>query len=163
MQSRLVKAQNNINSKQSASKIGLCGWSLRCWGTRYCCFCAICGAPRAHTPDLRTERIAQHLFTTPNSPPPSMSDRESDTGSDLLGTLTVSEDFVPSRTQKQASTNAVDFDGLLQESPLKLHEDLANGNGGQAWPAGFVLAKYLLRKKRDELKHCSMFVGVCLH
>ncbi|RMY62766.1 hypothetical protein D0864_12760 [Hortaea werneckii] len=67
----------------------------------------------------------------------------------------ISEDLVSSRTQKQAGTGEVDFDGLLQ-TPLKLHEDLAKGNGGQAWPAGRVLAKYLLRKKRDELKRSTM-------
>ncbi|RMZ30216.1 hypothetical protein D0859_05706 [Hortaea werneckii] len=67
----------------------------------------------------------------------------------------ISEDLVSSRTQKQAGTGEVDFDGLLQTT-LKLHEDLAKGNGGQAWPAGRVLAKYLLRKKRDELKRSTM-------
>ncbi|KAI7177112.1 S-adenosyl-L-methionine-dependent methyltransferase [Hortaea werneckii] len=67
----------------------------------------------------------------------------------------ISEDLVQSRTQKQAGTGEIDFDGLLQ-TPLKLHEDLAKGNGGQAWPAGRVLAKYLLRKKRDELKRSTM-------
>ncbi|KAI7233492.1 S-adenosyl-L-methionine-dependent methyltransferase [Hortaea werneckii] len=67
----------------------------------------------------------------------------------------ISEDLVQSRTQKQAGTGEVDFDGLLQ-TPLKLHEDLAKGNGGQAWPAGRVLAKYLLRKKRDGLKRSTM-------
>ncbi|KAI6789094.1 S-adenosyl-L-methionine-dependent methyltransferase [Hortaea werneckii] len=67
----------------------------------------------------------------------------------------ISEDLVSSRTQKQAGTGDVDFDGLLQ-TPLKLHEDLAKGNGGQAWPAGRVLAKYLLRKKKDELKRSTM-------
>ncbi|KAI7609460.1 S-adenosyl-L-methionine-dependent methyltransferase [Hortaea werneckii] len=67
----------------------------------------------------------------------------------------ISEDLVSSRTQKQAGTGEVDFDGLLQ-TPLKLHEDLAKGNGGQAWPAGRVLAKYLLRKKKDELKRSTM-------
>ncbi|RPA95591.1 hypothetical protein L873DRAFT_1697667 [Choiromyces venosus 120613-1] len=37
------------------------------------------------------------------------------------------------------------FDGLLS-SPVKLHEDLAKGCGGQIWPAGETLAKYLLRR-----------------
>jgi len=91
-----------------------------------------------------------------------MSDHETEVDAEALGAFAVSEEFVQSRTHKQAATNSVDFDGLLQDSPLKLHEDLAKGNGGQAWPAGFVLAKYLLRKKRDELKHCSMFVGLRL-
>ncbi|KAG0136731.1 putative methyltransferase-domain-containing protein [Tuber indicum] len=37
------------------------------------------------------------------------------------------------------------FNGLLS-SPIKLHEDLAKGCGGQIWPAGETLAKYLLRR-----------------
>lgn len=69
----------------------------------------------------------------------------------------MSEDFVESPTHRAAGTSNIDFDGLLQPS-LKLHENLANGNGGQAWPAGIVLAKYLLRTKRDDLKNCSMSV-----
>ena len=88
-----------------------------------------------------------------------MSDDE--TASNPFGGFAISEDLVQSRTQKQAGTGEVDFDGLLQ-TPLKLHEDLAKGNGGQAWPAGRVLAKYLLRRKRDELKRSTMFVGRCI-
>ncbi|KAF2769664.1 hypothetical protein EJ03DRAFT_256640, partial [Teratosphaeria nubilosa] len=80
-----------------------------------------------------------------------MSDTEAD-----ADVFNVSEDLVCSPTHKQASTGEVDFDGLLKDRPLKLHQDLAKGNGGQAWPAGHVLAKYLLRKKRDELKTCSI-------
>jgi len=58
--------------------------------------------------------------------------------------LVISEDLVESRQHKQAGTTTVDFDGLLT-TPLKLHEDLTNGCGGQLWPAGMVLAKYMLR------------------
>ena len=72
-------------------------------------------------------------------------------------TFAVSEDFVQSPNHKAPETSTIDFDGLLQPS-LKLHQDLANGNGGQAWPAGVVLAKYLLRMKRDDLKNASMSV-----
>ncbi|KAH9811154.1 S-adenosyl-L-methionine-dependent protein-lysine N- methyltransferase [Teratosphaeria destructans] len=82
-----------------------------------------------------------------------MSDTEA--GADVF---TISEDLVCSPAHKQASTGEVDFDGLLEDRPLKLHQDLAKGNGGQAWPAGHVLARYLLRKKREELKKCSMFL-----
>ena len=71
----------------------------------------------------------------------------------------ISEDLVSSPIHKHATTLEVDFDGLLSDRPLRLHEDLSKGNGGQTWPAGHVLAKYLLRRKRDEMKHCSMFVG----
>lgn len=67
------------------------------------------------------------------------------------------EDLVQSPTHQTASTTTYDFDGLL-ESPLVLHQDLRNGNGGQVWPAGMILASYLLRRKRDELRQASMFV-----
>ena len=76
---------------------------------------------------------------------------ESDTERDF----TISEDFVQSPTHKAPETATIDFDGLLQPG-LKLHQNLAAGNGGQAWPAGMVLAKYLLRKRRDELRNCSV-------
>ncbi|KAF2673725.1 hypothetical protein BT63DRAFT_367821 [Microthyrium microscopicum] len=56
-----------------------------------------------------------------------------------------SEDLVELPQIKQAGTAALDFDGLLSEE-LKLHEDLTNGCGGQLWPAGMVLSKYMLRK-----------------
>lgn len=71
--------------------------------------------------------------------------------------LAISEDLVQSPTHQAPSTGTLDFDGLLQPA-LQLHQDLANGVGGQAWPAGIVLAKYLLRRKRDELKSASMSV-----
>ena len=69
----------------------------------------------------------------------------------------IPEEFVESPVHRAAGTSSIDFDGLL-EPGLKLHENLANGNGGQAWPAGMVLAKYLLRTKRDDLKHGTMSV-----
>ncbi|KAI5359992.1 Putative lysine methyltransferase, S-adenosyl-L-methionine-dependent methyltransferase [Septoria linicola] len=69
----------------------------------------------------------------------------------------LSEDLVISPTHKPKQTNAVDFDGLLTP-PLVLHEDLAKGNGGQAWPAGMILTKYILRKKQDSMKNASSIV-----
>ncbi|KAK4496319.1 hypothetical protein PRZ48_012299 [Zasmidium cellare] len=82
----------------------------------------------------------------------SLSDSESekDAANGLL-----SQDLVQSPTHKAASTKAVDFGGLLTP-PLVLHEDLTSGNGGQAWPAGMILGKYLLRRKRDELQNSSI-------
>lgn len=71
--------------------------------------------------------------------------------------FTVDEDYVQSPTHHLALTSAVDFNGLL-DAPLVLHQDLRNGNGGQLWPAGVILTKYLLRIKRDELRQASMFV-----
>lgn len=59
----------------------------------------------------------------------------------------ISEDLVQSPEHKSAGTAEVDFDGLLP-TPLKLHEDLKQGCGGQLWPAGIVLAKYLLREPK---------------
>ena len=69
----------------------------------------------------------------------------------------VSEDFVHSREHKAAGEKSIDFDGLLSPT-LKLHEDVTNGNGGQAWIAGMILTKYLLRMKRKELENASMLV-----
>jgi hypothetical protein len=67
------------------------------------------------------------------------------------------EDLVQSPHHKAPSTTKVDFDGLLDPA-LVLHEDLAKGNGGQAWPAGMILTRYLLRRKREELRKASMYV-----
>ena len=71
--------------------------------------------------------------------------------------LFFSEDLIQSPTHQIAETSTVDFDGLLHPV-LLLRQDLSQGNGGQAWPCGLILAKYLLRKKRDDLRNCSMSV-----
>ncbi|KAK5171446.1 Protein-lysine N-methyltransferase efm6 [Saxophila tyrrhenica] len=81
-----------------------------------------------------------------------MADRDSEP-SDVL--TMIGEDLVQSREHKAPQTSRIDFDGLLQPE-LVLHQDLAKGNGGQAWPAGMVLAKYLLRRKRDELRESTI-------
>lgn len=86
----------------------------------------------------------------------SLSDRESEEHAQFG----LSEDLVVSPIHKAKQTNAVDFDGLLTP-PLVLHEDLAKGNGGQAWPAGMILTKYILRKKQDAIRNASsMFVAI---
>lgn len=54
------------------------------------------------------------------------------------------EDLTPLPTYKAAATTAISFSNLL-EPPLKLHEDLKSGCGGQLWPAGMVLAQHMLR------------------
>jgi len=65
---------------------------------------------------------------------------------------------VSAREQKIAGTSSLDFDGLLQV-PLLLYEDVKPGCGGQLWPAGMVLAKYLLRKPHlTEFRGKRMFV-----
>jgi len=72
------------------------------------------------------------------------------------GVFAISEDLVESRQQKTAGDSTLDFDQLLH-SPLRLHEDLKQGCGGQLWPAGMVLSKYLLRHHKN-LEGRSMFV-----
>lgn len=60
------------------------------------------------------------------------------------------EAVVPTRTQKVAGTTEVPFEGLL-DPPLLLHEDLAEGCGGQLWPAGMLLSKYMLKHHKNDL------------
>lgn len=67
----------------------------------------------------------------------------------------ISQDLVPPAVIKSAGVSEVDFDGLLSP-PLKLQEDLKNGCGGQLWPAGIVLSKYMLRKHRADLSGKEM-------
>ncbi len=83
-----------------------------------------------------------------------MSDKER-SPSPEFSPLAFGEDLAPLPEYKAAGDTAVDFSGLLGE-PLKLHEDLAAGCGGQLWPAGMVLAKHMLRYHRDRLQHARM-------
>jgi len=64
-------------------------------------------------------------------------------------------DLVGPAELKKAGTSEITFDGLLH-CPLKLHQDLKNGCGGQVWDAGMVLAKYMLRKHGETVKGKSM-------
>lgn len=73
--------------------------------------------------------------------------------------LAFGEDLAPLPEYKAAGTTEVDFSGLLGE-PLKLHEDLKSGCGGQLWPAGMVLAKHMLRYHQDKMQHARMSVPV---
>lgn len=52
-----------------------------------------------------------------------------------------------------ARITQTDFEGLL-ETPIRLHEDLSKGCGGQIWSAGELLTKYILRRYRgtDKLR-----------
>lgn len=70
--------------------------------------------------------------------------------------LAFGQDLVGPRSIKPSGTSHVDFDGLLT-SPLRLHEDVAEGCGGQLWPAGMVLAKYMLRHG-ELVENKTMFV-----
>ncbi|KIW91435.1 uncharacterized protein Z519_08331 [Cladophialophora bantiana CBS 173.52] len=61
----------------------------------------------------------------------------------------ISTTLVPERDNKKPGTTSLTFDNLLPpNTPLVLHEDLQEGCGGQLWPAGMVLAKYMLRYHR---------------
>jgi hypothetical protein len=81
---------------------------------------------------------------------PAMSESEEN---DVFG---VSQELVPVAHIKAAGASEIDFDGLLSP-PLKLHEDLKNGCGGQLWPAGMVLSKYMLRKHKSDLPGKEMY------
>jgi hypothetical protein len=73
--------------------------------------------------------------------------------------VAISEDLVQSPAHKSAGISLVDFDGSLFP-PLKLQEDLKNGCGGQLWPAGMVLSKYLLHRHREDLQDGTMLVVI---
>lgn len=66
-------------------------------------------------------------------------------------------DFVAPAPIKPAGVALVDFDGVLSP-PLRVHEDLKNGCGGQLWPAGMVLGKYMLRRHKGDLAGKTMYV-----
>lgn len=70
--------------------------------------------------------------------------------------LDISFDLLPSRPAKPPGVTTLSFSSRLQ-LPLQLHEDLKEGCGGQLWPAGMVLAEYLLDRK-EELRGKVMFV-----
>lgn len=82
----------------------------------------------------------------PESSPPSSPDG-----------LKISESLAPPRELKAAVTTEVSFDGLLKE-PLLLKEDLKDGCGGQLWPAGMALGKYLLSRHATDLSDKTMWV-----
>ncbi|KAL8981782.1 MAG: hypothetical protein Q9177_005469, partial [Variospora cf. flavescens] len=65
--------------------------------------------------------------------------------------VSITEELVPWTTPKSPCRASIDFDGLL-DPPLVLQDDPTEC-GGQLWPGGMVLAKYLLRCKMDELKN----------
>jgi hypothetical protein len=69
--------------------------------------------------------------------------------------LGLDEDIAPLPVYKAAGTQSIDFDGMLSP-PLLLHEDLKGGCGGQLWPAGMVLSKYMLRYHREDLEKARM-------
>lgn len=67
----------------------------------------------------------------------------------------ITEDLVSLPVSKKAGDTDIDFDGLLAR-PIKLHEDVRTGCGGQTWPAGMVLGKHMLRYHRSKLETARM-------
>ena len=61
----------------------------------------------------------------------------------------IADNIVPERQQKQAGTSSISFGDLL-EKPLTIYEDLKNGCGGQLWPAGMVLSRYMLSYHKSD-------------
>lgn len=70
--------------------------------------------------------------------------------------LMINEDLIQTPAHKSPTITNIDLGGLLHP-PLKLHEDVKEGCGGQVWPAGTILAKYMIRKHPD-LASREMFV-----
>ncbi|KAL8859550.1 MAG: hypothetical protein Q9178_003949 [Gyalolechia marmorata] len=70
--------------------------------------------------------------------------------------ISINEELVPPTACKSPSITSIDFEGLL-DPPLLLQDD-PKECGGQLWPGGMVLAKYLLRTKMTELQGRTMFV-----
>jgi hypothetical protein len=75
--------------------------------------------------------------------------------------LAIGQDLTPLPDYKEAATTSVNFSNLL-EPPLRLHEDLKSGCGGQLWPAGMVLAQHMLRYHKTLLKDARVFVLISL-
>ena len=62
--------------------------------------------------------------------------------------LNISEDFAPTNPPKLAGQTTLTFSGRLSP-PLILHEDLKESCGGQAWPAGILLGRFLLSRRHE--------------
>ena len=73
-----------------------------------------------------------------------------------LSLLSISEDLVPSTVETPSQQMVLAFDGLL--SPPLVLQTNETECGGKLWPAGMVLAQYLLRNRMDEMDGKKMFV-----
>ncbi|CAN6647159.1 protein-lysine N-methyltransferase Efm6p [Trichomonascus vanleenenianus] len=72
---------------------------------------------------------------------------------DLLSAF-ASGDFVPIPEVKNLGDSYLTFDGLLPQPGLKIYEDGgASGCGGKLWPAGDLLARYMIRRGTDDVKN----------
>ena len=67
----------------------------------------------------------------------------------------IDESFAPSQSTRSATIVEMSLDGLLTPS-LLLREDLKDGCGGQLWPAGKVLATYMLTHHQEDLAGQTM-------
>jgi protein N-lysine methyltransferase METTL21A len=67
----------------------------------------------------------------------------------------IDETIVPAQVRKTAGNTAISLDGLL-DPPLLLYEDVQDGCGGQLWPAGMVLSRYMLTCHKDDLADKAM-------
>ncbi|KAI0452144.1 putative methyltransferase-domain-containing protein [Xylaria acuta] len=96
---------------------------------------------------LVTAKVVAVPSSSSNSSSASASADSSDAeGGEEFSPLALAEDFTPLPAYKAAGTTETDFDGLLPAGgQLRLREDLKNGCGGQLWPAGMTLARYMLR------------------
>jgi len=121
------------------------------------------------TPEKKSPNIQSHISNILKAEPASvfgglqafsltfMSDLSRPGSANSNDTFNISESLVPPREIKAAGQSHVSFNGLLQK-PLLLKEDLKEGCGGQLWPAGMVLAKYLLRRHNSTLVNKTMSV-----
>lgn len=70
----------------------------------------------------------------------------------VFSPLAIDADLAPLPEYKAAGETKINFGGLLPATaPLRLHEDLSSGCGGQLWPAGMVLATHMLRDRRSSI------------
>lgn len=76
--------------------------------------------------------------------------------SDPAEELSISEDLVPFTDQIASQEVILAINGLL--SPPLVLQTNETECGGKLWPAGMVLAEYLLRNKMDEMEGKKMFV-----
>lgn len=91
--------------------------------------------------------------------PPSFNESLADSiSTSLVPDLEVSESLVPVREAKQAGTSCVSLGGLLR-CPIFIKEDLKEGCGGQLWPAGLLLAQYMVREHHASLLGKTMSVS----
>ncbi|KAI1756045.1 putative methyltransferase-domain-containing protein [Xylaria castorea] len=95
---------------------------------------------------LATAKVVAVASSSSSSSASASADSSDAEGEGGFSSLALAEDFTPLPAYKAAGTTETDFDGLLPAGKqLRLREDLKNGCGGQLWPAGMTLARYMLR------------------